>query len=149
MPLAAGMLHARAHIVRGRDPAPAAVDNQAFDPLPPVPPVGFGAAGPVYVLPDSRQPAIYDENKRGPAAGPADYDQIARAVGGAAAGSEHPYSPGEPVTVRPEGPYSTYDASGRADEYEPTEQYRPASQPKYATLAPSAAPHAGIGNSEA
>ena len=123
---------------------PAAVVNQAFGPLPPVPPAGFGAAGPVYELPDSWQPAIYDENKRGPAAVPVDYDQVARAVGAArAASSEHLC--GEPVTVRSEGPYSTYDASGRADECEPTEQRRPAPQPKYATVVSGAAPYAGIG----
>ena len=102
---------------RDRDPAaPEAVINEAFDPLPPIPPAGFGAAGPVYEEPDWRQPAIYDENERSPAAGLADYDQVARAVGGAATGtarapgSEH--LRGEPVTVRPEGPYSIYNTSG-------------------------------------
>ena len=137
---------------RGRDPAPAVVDNRAFDPLPPAPPGSLSAAEPVYTLPDPRQPTIYDESKRSPADGPADYDVVERAVGGAvagtaqSAGNEHPY--GEPVTVRPEGLYATYDTSGRADEYEPTEDLRPAPQPQYATVAPgAAAPYAGVGTS--
>ena len=137
---------------RDRDPAPAVIDNRAFEPLPPITASSASAAGPVYELPDPRQPAIYDENKRGRAAGPADYDIVERAVGGAvtgtarASGTEHPR--GEPVTVQPEGPCSMHDASGRADEYEPTEDLRPAPEPQYATVAPgAAATHAGVESS--